>query len=72
MSTQSQKEQILAYLRGGVTLTSLEALDLFQCARLASRICDIKKELPKTEVIETIPVSCNGKRFASYKLVKAA
>ncbi len=41
--TRSQNERILLYLRQGNRLTGLEALDLFGCSRLSSRICDLKK-----------------------------
>jgi len=39
----TQANSILSYLNTGRTLTSLEALNLFSCSRLASRICDLKK-----------------------------
>lgn len=37
----SQRVRILAYLKHGKHLTSLDALKKFQCMRLASRIYDL-------------------------------
>lgn len=65
-SSQSQVKMIVAYLEEGNTITSLEALKLFGCLRLASRICDIRErgyDIAK----ETITLS-NGKRVTQYKL----
>ena len=42
-SNASQCAKILAYLKKGLTLTSLEALKLFGCMRLASRIHDLRE-----------------------------
>ena len=41
-SSESQKKKILQYLQDGETITSLEALELFRCFRLASRMTDLK------------------------------
>lgn len=41
-TSTTQCELILAYLQDGNRLTSLEALKLFQCMRLASRIHDLR------------------------------
>ena len=38
----SQCKQIAAWLNSGRTLTQLEALDKFQCMRLASRIGQLR------------------------------
>ena len=38
----SQCDRIANYLTAGYSLTSLEALKLFGCMRLASRICDLR------------------------------
>lgn len=40
----SQKEQILAHLRDGHSLTPLDALMRFGCNRLAARICELRKD----------------------------
>lgn len=44
LSSESQKAKIRKYLEEGETITSLEALKLFQCFRLASRMTDLKKD----------------------------
>lgn len=41
METESQNKQILAHLKNGGTVTSLEAVSMFNCMRLASRIHDL-------------------------------
>ncbi len=38
----TQCNMIAAWLKEGRTLTSLDALRLFGCMRLASRICDLR------------------------------
>jgi hypothetical protein len=43
-ATGSQVRMILAYLRQGKTITQEEAKALYGCARLASRINDIKNK----------------------------
>lgn len=42
-STATQCNRILAHLKKGLTITSLEALQMFGCMRLASRISDLRK-----------------------------
>ena len=39
----AQTEKILAYMKGGGSLTGLEALQLFGCMRLGARVYDLKK-----------------------------
>jgi len=67
MSTKSQCDEILAFLRTGQSLSPLEALEKFGCFRLGGRIYDLKKQGHK---IETVMVEKNGKHFASYRLEK--
>lgn len=65
-SSRSQVKMIVAYLEEGNTITSLEALKLFGCLRLASRIFDIRErgyDIAKETI--TLP---NGKRVTQYKL----
>lgn len=65
-TTTSQADMILDHLQAGHTLTSAEAMKFpFNCARLASRINDLRK---RGHVIETLNVKENGKRFARYVL----
>lgn len=40
--TESQSQKILAWLQSGNTLTQLDALRMFRCMRLASRISDLR------------------------------
>ena len=41
---QSQKKQILDYLKNGKSLTQMEALYKFGCFRLAARICELRDD----------------------------
>ena len=63
---KSQKSQILAYLRTGKSLTQMEALHMFGCFRLASRINDLRNDGwgIKSESIKLD----NGKIVSSYRL----
>ena len=42
-SSQAQYKRIAEYLMAGNSITQMEALNMFGCFRLASRINDIKK-----------------------------
>ena len=42
--SRSQKDRILIYLKGGGTLTPLQALDLFGTTKLATRISELIDE----------------------------
>jgi len=53
----SQNEMILDYLQRGNSLTSLEALNLFGCFRLASRINDLKNKI----INEKLPYEIESK-----------
>lgn len=63
-SSASQTDRILEYLLAGNSITSLEALNLFGCIRLASRISDIKARgyLVYSEFIKT-PTDKKVKRY---------
>ena len=63
-TTISQNDSILAYMQSGNRITPIEALNLFKCFRLTSRICglrqrgfEIKKEFVKVN---------SGKKVMSY------
>lgn len=62
----SQKKLIRNYLLEGNAITQLDALNLFGCFRLATRVFELKEEgMPiKTKMVE----GNNGKRYASYFL----
>ena len=66
-TTDSQNKQIIKHLKQGKTLTSIEALNLFNCFRLSARIHDLRSfgfNIKTTNVIK------NSKRVAEYKLLK--
>ena len=62
----SQTTSILEYLKQGNSITALEALNWFQCMRLASRINDLNSM--GYEVISTMVEVKSGKKVASYRL----
>ena len=41
--SESQCKRIAEWLKKGYSITSLEALKMFGCMRLASRICDLRE-----------------------------
>ena len=63
----SQRDAILNHLKSGRTITSLEALNLYGCLRLAAIIHTLREEefQIKTEMIDV-----NGKTIAEYSLVQ--
>lgn len=63
----SQNRKIKAHLLSGKSLTALEALKLFDCMRLASRIWDLRVQ--GLEINKQM-ITRNGKRFAQYSLSK--
>ena len=64
----SQNAMILNFLESGGSLTPIEALEKFQCFRLAARMNDLRK---KGYVIQTeILKDDNGKSYASYSIPK--
>lgn len=68
-SSQSQCKMIAKWLMQGKTITSMEALNLFGCARLASRINDLKNRGMNIDK-EMIVTPNTNKRVARYFLVK--
>lgn len=65
-STASQNNRIAEHLHKGLTITSLEALKLFGCMRLASRIHDLRVR-GENIIVERVNLP-NGKSVAQYKL----
>ncbi len=60
----SQREQILAALRRGESISPMDALRRFRCFRLAARIADLRRDgwqISSELVVEP-------QRFARYKL----
>jgi hypothetical protein len=64
----TQTQQILKHLEKGNKLTSLEALSMFQCFRLAARIRDLKDS---GHDIKSHIIKVGDKKIASYLLNKA-
>ena len=66
-STDSQTALIKGWLLNGHSLTTLEALTMFRCFRLAARVADLRDEgIP----ILTEMVDINGKRVAKYSIIR--
>ena len=69
LSSETQKQKILKYLQEGETITQLEALKMFKCFRLASRMTDLKKlEVPFDSVMVETPT---GKHVKAYYIPEA-
>ncbi len=66
MSTATQNQMILSHLKAGKTITKLEALDLFNCLSLSSRISDLKK-MGNAIDSKTIKTK-SGKHVAEYSI----
>lgn len=64
--TTSQNASILAHLRRGKPITSMDALRLFGCSRLAARILDLRQAGHPIEG-ETITTD-TGKRVREYRM----
>jgi hypothetical protein len=65
-ASTTQNAQIAAYLQAGHSITALEALELFGCFRLASRISDLRKRNYNITVKRVL--TANGKKIAQYSL----
>lgn len=68
-SSHSQCKMIASWLMQGKSITFLEALNMFGCARLASRINDLKNRGMNIDK-EMIVTPYTNKRVAKYFLVK--
>lgn len=62
--SESQSAQILAYLQDGNKLTALNALKLFGCLRLGSRIFDLRER--GYNITREMVTLADGKRVAEY------
>ena len=60
----SQEQKILYYMLRGNRITPLEAMQRFQCERLAARIADIRKK--GFDVQSEYVATPSGKRVKSY------
>lgn len=79
MNADTQVANILNHLKTKGSITPMEALNQYGCFRLASRICDLKKqgEAIKTTMVEEVKVIKHGFfrsretktiRYAKYSL----
>ena len=68
-SSQSQNKRIAEWLKSGNTITAMEALNMFNCFRLASRITDLKQKFGLRIVTDRV-MTPSGKRVAQYKLAE--
>ena len=66
-SSEAQNTKIAKWLEAGNSITQMEALNIFQCFRLASRINDLRKR--GLAIVTEKIVTTTGKRVASYRLV---
>lgn len=62
----TQANRILRYLEAGNRLTALEALERFQCFRLAARVHELRRE--GHDIQERMVEVGSGKRVAEYSL----
>lgn len=67
-SSLSQNKQIAEYLNNGGVLTQMDALKLFNCFRLASRINDLRNK--GLDIITEKVITASGKTVAQYRLNK--
>lgn len=65
-SSESQNKGIFAYLMEGYRITSLEAMKLFGCMRLASRISDIRRDHPEVNIKVDMIKTTTKKKVAQY------
>lgn len=65
--TDSQKSEILAYLKSGHSLTPMDALRQFGCFRLAARIKELRDE---GHAIDMTLEDDGQKHYARYSLVR--
>ena len=65
-SNATQCNRIAEHLHKGLTITSLEALQLYGCMRLASRIHDLRVR-GENIIVEKVKLA-NGKFVAQYRL----
>ena len=67
-SARTQCAQIKKWLEDGKSITSLEALEMFGCFRLASRIFDLRER--GLDITTTKIKTESGKYVTEYRLAK--
>lgn len=65
-SSASQNALIRQWLEQGHTITALEALELFGCLRLPSRIHDLKRR--GVNITSQTIITSTGKRVSQYRI----
>ena len=65
-SAQTQCALILAHLKRGEKITSMEALEKYRCFRLASRISDPKRQ--GYAIVKEMILTNTGKHVAQYHM----
>lgn len=68
MKKQSQEKWIIAYMKKWGSITPREALYGYSIMRLASRICDLRKQ--GYDIVSEI-VWRDGERFARYSFAES-
>jgi hypothetical protein len=66
MNTETQAQAILRHMRDGYEITALDALNKFNCLRLAARILDIKQT--GIEIADRYVAREDGKKFKAYRI----
>lgn len=64
--SESQNSRIFRYLMEGNRITSLEALKMFGCLRLASHICDLRRIHPEVVINVDKVDTPTQKKVAQY------
>lgn len=64
---KTQKQAIKEWLLAGNTITPLEALEMYGCSRLATRIFELKREGMKIDSLD-FRNERTGKHYAQYRL----
>ena len=67
-SAKSQCDMIIAWLQKGYSITQLDALNMFGCFRLASRVHDLRER--GYNIIACRITTPTGKRVCEYVLGK--
>lgn len=65
---KSQNALLLAHLRTGAGITGIEALNLYGCFRLPSRINDLRKR--GVAIISKFITTPSGKRVKEYRMAQ--
>lgn len=65
-SSEAQNKKIAKWLEAGNSITQMEALNMFQCFRLASRISDLRKR--GMDICKEMIMTPTGKRVARYSI----